>query len=380
MAAAADMAREGRDADALVAFQRIAAANPNDHLARLWIARLQERMGNVARAEAVYRSVLLEDRTNVDAMLGVGTSLIARDAADEALDFLEDAEQRDASNIEVLTALARAHQQLGHDAVAISYWQRVVAMAPTERNQTALEAALIAHGHRFEARAAVEQFGANVSDTRDADLRVNLHVKERLRFIGRANVQRKFGEDDARGGGGLEWRWKPQTTLIGHAIVGPGNRIMPEGDYLGSIDHTYHSTGWTGSFRYFDFTGARVVTFSPAARWSMTDRVAIGVMYALSETKTSINPGTTTGHTLTLRSSYQWKRRTALDVGYARGVENFENFSIDQIGGFTANTITIGPRFQLPNLMSISGAYQRQWRSDSLGDMNRFVVAVGRRF
>jgi tetratricopeptide (TPR) repeat protein len=46
---------------ALDAFRRLAAANPDDHDARLWIARLHGWMGHPDQAEAVYRSVLLED-------------------------------------------------------------------------------------------------------------------------------------------------------------------------------------------------------------------------------------------------------------------------------------------------------------------------------
>src|SRR5688572_33381179 len=77
---AIQMANDGRDAEALAAFQRLAGFNPNDHQARVWIARLHERMGHADRAEAVYRSVLLEDPSNVDAMIGVGTTLLARHA------------------------------------------------------------------------------------------------------------------------------------------------------------------------------------------------------------------------------------------------------------------------------------------------------------
>ena len=43
---AIQMAGDGRDAEALAAFQQIAAANPDDLKARLWIAQLQERRGD----------------------------------------------------------------------------------------------------------------------------------------------------------------------------------------------------------------------------------------------------------------------------------------------------------------------------------------------
>ena len=78
--AAIQLTQQGQDAEALAALQRIAAANPTDHQARLWIARVHERMGHPDLAEAVYRSVVLEDPQNVEALVGVGVSLLAQDA------------------------------------------------------------------------------------------------------------------------------------------------------------------------------------------------------------------------------------------------------------------------------------------------------------
>src|SRR3990167_11112574 len=72
-AEAIQLANDGRSAEALASFQRLAAANPNDHEARLWIARLHDRLGHPDEAESVYRSALLEDPANLDAALGVAS-------------------------------------------------------------------------------------------------------------------------------------------------------------------------------------------------------------------------------------------------------------------------------------------------------------------
>lgn len=61
-------------------------------MSRALIATLHERMGHSDRAEPVYRSVLLEDRSNVDAMLGVGSMLIKKGKATEAIVRRDDAE------------------------------------------------------------------------------------------------------------------------------------------------------------------------------------------------------------------------------------------------------------------------------------------------
>ncbi|HVQ14640.1 MAG TPA: tetratricopeptide repeat protein, partial [Vicinamibacterales bacterium] len=71
------LAQQGDREASLAAFQRRAAANPGDLTARLWIARLHVQMGRPELAEPVYRAVMLESPTNVEAMTGVGTSLVS---------------------------------------------------------------------------------------------------------------------------------------------------------------------------------------------------------------------------------------------------------------------------------------------------------------
>src|SRR5690349_5412910 len=91
--AAVQLAQEGRNVEALVALQKIASANPNDHLARLWIAKVQDAMGHPDVAEPIYHSIVLEDPSNVDAWLGYGTTLIEQDQIEDGLAALKKAEQ-----------------------------------------------------------------------------------------------------------------------------------------------------------------------------------------------------------------------------------------------------------------------------------------------
>ena len=55
---AEQLARSGRTVEALDLFEQIVAQNPSDIEARLWIARLQLRLGRTEEAEAGFRSVL----------------------------------------------------------------------------------------------------------------------------------------------------------------------------------------------------------------------------------------------------------------------------------------------------------------------------------
>ena len=379
LAEAIQAANDGRDAEALRAFQQLASANPHDHEARMWIARLHARMGHQDLAEPVYRSVLLEDPGNVDAMLGVAQALLERDEAAQAIEVLDVAEELAPDNDDVLDGLGRAHRQAGQTARAIAYFERVVSIAPTQQHRLSLEGAQRSYLHRVETRGSSEQFDGDPPDSRSGDLTVNIRLNDTWRMFGRGQAQRKFGESDQRGGGGAEWRWKPMTTLRGHALIGPDNLVMPEGDYLGEVEHTYQYATWTASLRYFDFTGARTTVLSPAVAW-MPDipwiadgRLSMTLRYALSWSESNTLSRVESGHSAHVRAAYLIHPRISVLAAYAAGVEDFENFSIDRIGNFRANTLSGGLRVDLPTLTALIANYERQWQSRN-PDMGRVSV------
>src|ERR671915_249253 len=110
---AVEAANEGRDAEALVAFQHLVNLNPDDLDGRLWIARLHVRMGNQDLAEPVYRGILLEDPSDLEAMLGVANALLARGEFEEAEKILDVAEELEPENDEVIYAVGRSHMYSG---------------------------------------------------------------------------------------------------------------------------------------------------------------------------------------------------------------------------------------------------------------------------
>jgi YaiO family outer membrane protein len=378
-AEASQLAADGRNAEALAAFQRLAAANPNDHEARIWIARIHERMGRPAVAEAVYRSVLLEDPANVDAMLGIGTTLLARHLTEDAIDMLARAEALAPSREDILDAQGRAHGEAGDPVRAIAYFERVVAISPTEQHRLSLERVRASYFHRIEVHGLSEDFNTGTSNTAGGGAMVNYRLNDRMRVFGRGDAQRKFGISDQRGGGGLEWRWRPLTSVTGHVLIGPDNIVMPERDYLGEIDHTYGRASWTGTYRYLDFNGAWMAVVSPAVSWWASDRLSIGLRYAHSITQSNQLLDTEHGHTLHARGAYRYRPRLWLLGGYASGVDDFDTVSIDEIGNFRAQAVSGGVRWDLPSLTSLTGTYDYQWRSNDVG-RSRLLVGLAHRF
>src|SRR5688572_2887831 len=383
-AQAVEAANDGRDAEALTAFQRLANVNPDDLDARLWIARLHVRMGNQNLAEPVYRSVLLEDPNDLEAMLGVANALLARGEFEEAEKFLDAAEQLEPENDAVLYTVGRSHMYSGRTVQAVEYFERAYNVSHTDQHRMSLEGARRSYLHRVKLRGSSEQFGGSTPDSQFGDLLLNLRLSERWRVFARGQAQRKFGISEQRGGGGAEWRWKDTTILRGHALVMPDNVVMPEGDYMGEVQYTFMDATWTGSVRHFDFTSAKTTMISPAVQWTpAATRWAFGLRYALSwsESVSRFNAfaGTRAGHSLHLQGAYRLRPRVWLQTGYAAGVEDFENYSIDRVGTFRANTLSAGVRFDFPTLTGLVGNYERQWRSGN-ADMSRFSLSLQQRF
>jgi Tfp pilus assembly protein PilF len=378
LSAAIELARSGQNADALVAMQKIAAANPEDHLTRLWIANVHMRMGHPTLAEPAYRSITLEDPANVDAWVGLGTALLHQDRIVEGLDVLRRAEEIAPENPNVVGALATAYQLAGDDRRSISYRQRLVTMSPSRANVMLLEDARRAHGHRIETQAYDEDFTGPTQSTRASDIAINYRLSEVVRVIGRAQLQTKFGRREDREGAGIEWRWTPWGTVAGQVLVGNGNRVLPQHDYLGRIDYGYHRATWTGQLRYFDFFGANVLMLSPGVTVAPSARWTVGLRYALTSTDFATITGIDS-HTFDVRVARQLTPRISATGGYVRGVENFENFSIDRAGEFRANTAIAALHILLPSLTSIVGSYDYQWRPDDVR-MGRANIALVQAF
>jgi Tfp pilus assembly protein PilF len=378
LSAAIELAESGRNAEALAAMQKIVAANPEDHLARLWIANVHMRMGHPEVAEPVYRSIVVEDAANVDAWVGLGSALLHQDRIVEALDALTRAEQIAPENPNVVGALASAYQLAGDDRRSISYRQRLLTMSPTSANVRLLEDVRRAYDHRIEMQAYDEDFTGPTQSTRASDVAINYRVSEILRVVGRAQLQRKFGRRENREGGGIEWRWTRWGTFTGQALIGNDNRVMPQGDYLGRIDYGYRRATWTGQLRYFDFLGANVLMLSPGVTVAPTPRWTVGLRYAL----TSTDFATVTGvqnNTFDVRVARELTPRIWARGGYVRGIENFDTFSIDQAGEFHANTATAAVQILLPSLTSILGTYDYQWRPNDVR-MGRATVSFVQAF
>ena len=225
-----------------------------------------------------------------------------------------------------------------------------------------------------------EDYNTATSNTGSVDLRANVRLQENLRLIVRGQHQRKFGYSEQRGGGGLEWHWRPGTRLFGQVLGGPSsNEVLPRVDAMGEVAHAHGAAEWGASYRFVDFPSARVSVISPGVTWWPSDEVSLAVRYHLSFTDYPATDSLEAGNSFVVGASRRLAPRVWMRAGYARGTEDFDTLSPDRTGDFRANTVSGGLRFDFPSLTSLLGTYEYQWRPSDI-EMQRLSISIVQRF
>jgi YaiO family outer membrane protein len=376
------LARRGAHAEALRRFQAIAGADPRDLEARIWVARLHNWLHHYAQAEAVFRGVLAEAPDNVEALVGLGTSLAARARMAEGLELLERADRLAPDNADVLAALGRAHRFAGHTSLALDYYRRAQRLSPQDADiREGLEYTERLHAHRLIVDAFDESFSRPSPASRSGAVELDYRLRDDLRLLARAQTQRKFDQTDARAGGGVEWRAAARTALSALLLIGPGAEVLPRVDASAEADLYRGDWEPTARVRYFTFATARVWLLSPAITFRREDR-AIGFHYHRSFTSFDGRPGWVGNDALALRGSVRIHRRAPavwLDAGYAHGVESFETLTVERLGRFRADTVAAGARVDFGALTTAGLAYEWQRRDDH-SRMGRLSLSLVQRF
>ena len=382
---AEQLARAGKNAEAIELFKQVVQQDPADTEARLWIARLDLRVGRAADAEAGFRSVLREHPADVDAKIGLATALLRKGAADEALTILIEAESAAGQNADLFSALARAYRRTGDDRRALDYFKRARQLSPDDPDITAgYEAVVLAYGHSVTF-SGFHQWDPGDVHTSSGLFATSVRVVPRLHLDAGVHLEQRSGTSDTVAGGGLVWRMTRASNLEFHAFGGSDNTLLPTSDVSADVINYVDAYEWGGSVRRLSFAGVDVVAVSPIFAWDR-GRIRLDSRYTYSRLQFTANyPGRRIGraatddstgdHSIMLRETWRGWRRAALNVGYAYGIESFEDLTVDRIGSLGASTLSFGGRFDLPSLTMITATYEHQWRSNSTA-MDRLTLAL----
>jgi YaiO family outer membrane protein len=372
------LARSGAYQEALERFRSLAAANPRDVEARTWIARLHSLMGQHRQAEEVYRSVLVEAPDRLDVLIGLGSALTAQGRIAEARPFLAQAEKLSPDDLEVLAAQGWLNLADEQNRLALGYYGRATLMAPEQKDlRLNLEEAHRRYDHRLEATYFNEVFSESIDDTQSADVVLNFRVADQLRAFGRGQQERRFAETDQRGGGGLDWRMdRPWlSSLQAHAMVGPGNLVLPEFEAGFGFGWSARKVSLSALGTLFNFDSAQMWAFGPAVRVNFTDSVALSasLMRTLTEfSGLSDRIGDSAGK---ISFGFRVHPRLWLETGYAGGIEDFDRVTIDRLGEFHAKTVSGTARLDFRSLTTIVGTYEYQ-RIEAGTEMGRLTFRL----
>lgn len=377
--AAERLARAGLTREALQQFQEIVRQHPDDVEARLWLARLLRRVGRSELAELEYRRVLGQAPDQPEAMIGLAVLLNARGAFEASSALLDRAEAFAPQSPEILSARAQGCWLSGRASEAEVYYARALALAPGDSDiQRGLESTRRINRHRVEASFFSETPGRAASGAHGADVNIDLRATDRLRVNARIQAQTHVAQNDARAGGGLEWRLRRDVTLRGSTLIGPGADIIARSDTVGEVEYLRGRLESVFGVRQLSFTTADVWIVAPSGTFWVTDRAAVSVRYYRSTTAFAGRPAVGT-HAGALRLRYSVHPRLWLDTTYSRGFERFEQLSTDALGVFRADTFSGAVLYHLPGLQSLSAGVDYQHRHD--GQIRvRVAAAVVHRF
>jgi tetratricopeptide (TPR) repeat protein len=373
------LARSGSYAAALKQFQAIAAANPDDIEARVWIGRLHATMGHPQRAIDVFRSIVIVQPKNVDALVGLGDALITTEEYREAADVLKRAEAIAADRPAVLAAQGRLRRADGHSNLASAYYLRALVLDPTNVEvRKAYDEMRAERAHRVEVGYVFEHFNVDVTDTHAADVAVNARVNDALRVFAAGQRERKFSHTENRGGGGLEWAPKQKLQVRLGGLFGSDTVVLPRTDVFASVAVDSGRATWT--------VGGRVAAFDEVKLWlggpDLLVRLPHGVEAHAGYYHSSTRPdvGSSVGlDSGVLGISAPLQRKVRVSGEYTRGIDHLELLTVDRLGLFTANTWSLGLEARASDMTSLNFRYDHQLRPDDV-HVERIWIHLTQRF
>jgi len=378
-AQAEQLARSGEYRAALERFQALAAANPDDLDARLWIARLHGWMGDDQRAVDVYLSILTANPAHVEALVGAGDALIRLGRGKEAAALLSRAETAAPDSAAVLTAQGRLHAAAGHPDLAVAYYERALTIDPAAAAaREELQALQRERAHRVELGYFFEHFNADTTDPQAGFGSVNIRVNEQFRLSGTVQHERKFSQSETRGGAGMEWRSGPSIRVRAGVLFGGDAQVLPKSDGYGGIDYQRGRATWSFDLRFAEFQDANVQIGGAGLALVLTRQTHAWVKYYRFATDYEADSSDVV-QSWVLGVSGRPDPRWLLGVEYTHGPDHLEMLTVDELGPFDANTYSIFTDFLLTPMFSTDLRYDYQDRPEG-ARMHRATLRLVHRF
>jgi YaiO family outer membrane protein len=359
------LANSGGYEAALKQFQALAAANPDDIDARVWIARLHALMRRPEHAVAVYRSILAVQPQHVDALIGVGNTLVTLGQLDEAADALNRAEALAADRPALLIAQGRLHKAGNHTTLALAYFMRALALDPTNAQaRAAADTLRAARAHRVELDYIFQHLNAEVDDAHVGSFELNARVSDAVRIFGRGQVQRAFGVDEQRAGGGLEWSITRRAGLRAGVLIGADTAYLPETDAFVEASVARGRARWSFQLRKADFEGADFWLGGPGLAVAVLPRVEASIQYYRGRLDAE-GFGESTTDSVVLGLAGAAGSRVRLGVAFTHGIDRLDWLTLDRLNT-EADTLSLTAGYDFTPFVTFRSGYEFQSRPAGL--------------
>jgi len=373
------MAKSGNYAAALKQFQALAAANPDDIDARLWIARLHAQMGHPEHAVDVYRSILAVQPQHLDALIGVGQSLVKLGRLHEAADVLNRAEALAADRPAVLAAQGQLHQAENRTTLALAYYERALSLDPGNAEIRALADVLRAErGHRLELDYDFQHLNTDVEDSHAGTFEINARANDLLRVFGRGQIDRLFGVNDERAGGGIEWSMTRLATLRIGALFGFDPVYLPKSDVFVEAALQQGRARWGVLVQRAVFEGSDLWIGGPELTVKLTDGVDASIDYFHGQAAVDGMTNDFGTDTVAIRISGPVSHSVRLGAGFTHGIDRLDWLSSDRIT-FEADTFSLRAACSFTPFVTLEVGYDYQSRPEDV-QVHRARAALTYRF
>ena len=230
-----------------------------------------------------------------------------------------------------------------------------------------------------------QEWGPADVDTSSGSFTTSLRVAPRLHLDAGLHLQQRSTTSETVAGAGFLWRMTRASHLGFHAFGGSDNTLLPTSDVYADVITYVGPYEWGGGVRRLSFPGVDVAALSPIFAWDRGptrldlrytfSRLHFDQQFSHVRSGRAAADDSTGDHSIMLRETWRGWRRASLNVGYAYGIESFEDLTADRIGSLGATTLSLGGRLDLPSLTMIVATYEHQWRSNSTA-MDRLTLAL----
>lgn len=361
------LANSGAYADALKQFQTIAAANPDDIEARLWIARLHAKLGHPEHAADVYRSILAVQPQQVDALVGAGESLVALDRLSEAADLLGRAEAMAPDRPAVLAAQGRLHHAANHTALSLAYYNRALTLDPTNAQLRAeADAVRAERAHRLELDYDFQHPNISQDDAHLGTFVLNARANDTVRVVAAGQAETLYGVNDQRAGGGFDFALSRKVNLNLGALFGFNAVYLPETDVYGELTYTDRRMTVGAVVRRAGFEDdSDLLLIGPELIARVSDNLEASITYLRGSADASDGFTNISTDTVAIHLDGAVSKQVRLGLGYTHGIDRIDWLTSDRIGS-EADTLDVRGNFFITPFLGLEVGYAFQSRPDDI--------------